>query len=57
MSYKHPSGEPFEGRIGRTVYESEPWWPAPTTGSGKPNVVLVVLDDTGFAFRLLRLDD
>ena len=49
MSYKHPSGEPFEGRIGRTVYESEPWWPAPTTGSGKPNVVLVVLDDTGFS--------
>ena len=25
MSYKHPSGEAFEGRIGRTVYESEPW--------------------------------
>ena len=49
MSYKHPSGEPFEGRIGRTVYESEPWWPEPTTGSGKPNVVLVVLDDTGFS--------
>ncbi len=49
MSYKHPSGEPFEGRIGRTVYESEPWWPVPNTGSGKPNVVLVVLDDTGFS--------
>ena len=49
MSYKHPSGEPFEGRIGRTVYESESWWPTPTTGSGKPNVVLVVLDDTGFS--------
>ena len=49
MSYKHPSGEAFEGRIGRTVYESEPWWPAPPTGSGKPNVVLVVLDDTGFS--------
>ena len=49
MSYKHPSGEPFEGRIGRTVYESEPWWPARATGSGKPNVVLIVLDDTGFS--------
>ena len=49
MSYKHPSGEPFEGRVGRTVYESEPWWPVPQTGSGKPNVVLVVLDDTGFS--------
>ena len=49
MSYKHPSGEPFEGRIGRTVYESEPWWPPRATGSGKPNVVLIVLDDTGFS--------
>ena len=49
MSYEHPSGERFEGRIGRTVYESEPWWPTPTTGSGKPNVVLIVLDDTGFS--------
>ena len=49
MSYKHPSGEPFEGRIGRTVYESEPWWPARATGSGKPNVMLIVLDDTGFS--------
>lgn len=49
MSYKHPSGEPFEGRIGRTVYESEPWWPARATGNGKPNVVLIVLDDTGFS--------
>ena len=49
MSYKHPSGEPFEGKIGRTVYESEPWWPTPQIATGKPNVVLVVLDDTGFS--------
>ena len=49
MSYKHPSGEPFEGSIGRTIYESEPWWPTMPTGSGKPNVVLIVLDDTGFS--------
>jgi arylsulfatase A-like enzyme len=49
MSYKHPSGETFEGRIGRTVYESEPWWPETKLPSGRPNVVLIVLDDTGFA--------
>ncbi|MCB1644899.1 MAG: arylsulfatase [Pseudomonadales bacterium] len=49
MSFKHPSGEQFEGKIGRTVYESEPWWPTPKLPQGKPNVVLVVLDDTGYS--------
>ena len=40
----------FGGRIGRTVAESEPWWPpAPSAPRASPNVVLVVLDDTGFA--------
>ena len=42
--------ERFEGVIGRTVAESVPWWPpqsAPAAGS--PNVVVIVLDDTGFA--------
>ncbi len=43
-------GEPeFGGRIGRTHLDSEPWWPEPPAGIGGPNVVLVVLDDTGFA--------
>ncbi len=45
----HPSGEAFEGRIGRTVYESEPWWPELRVPRGKPNVVLVVLADSGFS--------
>jgi len=39
----------FRGRIGKTVYESEPWWPELLAPTGKPNVVLIVLDDTGFA--------
>jgi len=40
----------FEGRIGRDWRESEPWWPPePTAPSGAPNVVLIVLDDVGFA--------
>ena len=41
--------ERFGGRIGRTVQQSEPWWPASTVPVGVPNVVFVVLDDTGFA--------
>jgi len=40
----------FEGRIGRDWRDSEPWWPEPHRApSGSPNVVLVVLDDVGFA--------
>lgn len=42
------SGE-FQGRIGRTWSESEPWWPGhPRPAAGTPNVVLVVLDDVSF---------
>jgi arylsulfatase A-like enzyme len=40
----------FEGTIGRTIADSEPWYddpPHPTDGA--PNVVIVLLDDTGFA--------
>ena len=41
---------PFAGRIGRDWRESEPWWPPePTPPAGAPNVVLMVLDDVGFA--------
>jgi arylsulfatase A-like enzyme len=39
----------FGGRIGRTWRDSEPWWPPPPAGLGGPNVVMIVLDDTGFA--------
>ncbi|MDP2293633.1 MAG: arylsulfatase [Actinomycetota bacterium] len=42
--------ERFEGTIGRTLADSEPWYdelPAPPDGA--PNVVLVLLDDVGFA--------
>ncbi len=38
------------GRIGRDWRTSEPWWPAaPEPPAGAPNVVVVVLDDVGFA--------
>ncbi|GAA0731270.1 arylsulfatase [Dactylosporangium roseum] len=39
----------FPGRIGRTVDDATPWWPPSRTGRGRPNVVLIVLDDVGFA--------
>ena len=43
----HPS---FQGCIGRTVAESEPWYEeSPSAPPGAPNVVFVLLDDTGFA--------
>jgi len=42
-------GTTFPGRMGRTIAESEPAWPAPITAKrGAPNVVFIVLDDTGF---------
>jgi arylsulfatase A-like enzyme len=40
----------FGGRIGRDWRDSEPWWPPESSPPpGAPNVLLVVLDDVGFA--------
>ncbi|QGG94326.1 sulfatase-like hydrolase/transferase [Actinomarinicola tropica] len=40
----------FEGRIGRTLADSEPWFDEPPhPRDGAPDVVVVLLDDTGFA--------
>ena len=40
----------FEGKIGRTLADSEAWFQeAPHPGEQSPNVVVVLLDDTGFA--------
>lgn len=40
----------FKGVIGRTLSESRPWWPVPAKPRpGAPNVVLLLLDDVGFA--------
>jgi len=40
----------FEGVIGRDWRESTPWWPPePTAPPDAPNVLLIVLDDVGYA--------
>ncbi len=46
---EYPSGTSFPGVIGRTADESSPAWPAPVRApKGAPNVLFIVLDDTGF---------
>ncbi|MGI9602976.1 MAG: sulfatase-like hydrolase/transferase [Acidimicrobiales bacterium] len=40
----------FAGTIGKWHWESESWWPQPPTpDADAPNVLLVLLDDVGFA--------
>ena len=40
----------FTGKINRTVYESTPAWTSePTPLRQKPNIVMIVLDDVGYA--------
>ena len=42
--------EEFSGVIGRTFRDSEPWWPPlPTAAQDRPNVVVILFDDTGFS--------
>ena len=46
---EYPSGRAFPGVIGRTFDVSEPAWPEPRRAAeGAPNVLFVILDDTGF---------
>ncbi|MCL4805319.1 MAG: arylsulfatase [Anaerolineae bacterium] len=46
---EYPSGSSFPGVIGRTFDTSSPAWPKPLrAGEGAPNVLFVILDDTGF---------
>ena len=51
MSLKeYKPGSAFNGVIGRTYDTSEPAWPEPNRAKeGVPNVLFIVLDDTGFA--------
>jgi arylsulfatase A-like enzyme len=46
---EYKPGTAFTGRMGRTVGESDPAWPAPIRAkAGTPNVLFIVIDDTGF---------
>src|SRR6478609_1184528 len=41
--------EPYKGKIGKTLAESQEYWPAPVTApKGAPNVIWILLDDVGF---------
>src|SRR5947209_5646228 len=44
------NGEAFGGVIGRYHFDSKPWWPPDAAARpGAPNVLVVVIDDVGFA--------
>ena len=46
---EYTAGESFPGVIGRTTDESSPAWPAQVRAAADaPNVLTIVLDDTGF---------
>ncbi|MEO6571830.1 MAG: arylsulfatase [Ilumatobacteraceae bacterium] len=50
MSQPPPGTQRFDGTIGRTLADSRPWFEEPPhPGEDAPNVVFVLLDDTGFA--------
>ena len=42
-------GQEFKGKIAKSYEESEEWWPSsPKPPEGTPNVIIFLLDDTGF---------
>lgn len=42
-------GQEFKGKIAKSYADSEEWWPSsPKPPEGTPNVILFLLDDTGF---------
>ncbi len=44
------SESPFRGEIRTSVLDSTPWWPEkPKAPEGAPNVLYIVLDDTGYS--------
>lgn len=47
------SGDPsvgFQGKIGKTLADSRPWWPPRNAApAGSPNIIVILLDDLGFS--------
>jgi arylsulfatase len=50
IPFAHAQQEkPYQGKIGKTLAESEEWWPEPVRApKSAPNVVWILLDDVGF---------
>ena len=43
-------GQEFKGKIAKSYQDSEEWWPSSQKPPpGTPNVIIFLLDDTGFA--------
>ena len=50
MSDQSAGREIFKGKVGQTTKDSTPWWPDPAKPpEGAPNILVIALDDTGFA--------
>ena len=42
-------GQPYKGKVGKTLAESQEYWaPSVTAPTGAPNVVWILLDDVGY---------
>lgn len=49
VSAQHDPVQPFLGKIGKTIEETDQWWQEqPKAPKGAPNVVWILLDDVGF---------
>lgn len=49
MTFQPTTPADFPGKIQQTIAESTPHWPSHDNGKGKPNILMVLLDDVGFA--------
>jgi arylsulfatase A-like enzyme len=46
---QNETSRPYQGKIGRTIKESQAWWPeAKKAPANAPNVVWILIDDAGF---------
>jgi arylsulfatase len=49
MTFNPTTPQGFPGTIGRTIAESTPHFPSHDGDGTKPNILIVLLDDVGFA--------